>query len=166
MHTSVKLVRSTTRIVRIPGQTPTKLARVKGGPRGADGVAGVVDLAANCDAADVAGDLVYVTGPDIGGLLQVAKVDIDDGAKMPAVGIIITKASSTDCTVRVSGEFDLSAGGLTPGDPIFVSATGTLTTAPPSRPGAGSRFIQRVGIALTAKKLMVRAEPLVHEVLP
>jgi len=136
------------------------------GPTGPAGAANAIDLAANCLAGDAVEDLVYVTGPPILGLAQVAKVDIDDGAKMPAAGVIVSKSAPTVCVVRAQGEYSIAGATLAAGDPVFASPTGTLDTTPPSRPGAGSRFIQRLGIALTDSKLALFPSPLVHEIRP
>ncbi len=128
--------------------------------------AGINVRAANCLAGDSAEDLVYVTGAPVGGLLQVAQIDIEDGAKMPAIGVIVSKSTATDCIVQLHGEFELSSGTLTSGNPVFASVLGVLTTAPPSRPVAGSRLIQHIGIAMTPKKLFIDPESTVHEVRP
>lgn len=152
-------------LVRVP--KPNVLVRTNPqGPPGPAGAASAVDLAANCLASDAVEDLVYITGPDVAGILQVTKIDIDDGAKMPAAGVIVAKATPTSCTVRFQGEFDLAVSAFTPGSPVFASASGILSTTPPTRPGVGSRFIQRLGVALTGTKLVIMPAPLVHEILP
>lgn len=137
------------------------------GPVGPAGAAGTIDVAANCLSGDAVDDLVFISGPPIAGALQVEKIDIDDGAKMPGVGVIIAKSSPTDCIVRMSGEHDISTNTLTPGNIVYASESGTLTTTPPPRPSlSNSRYIQRIGIALTTTKLVVLPQTIVHEILP
>lgn len=100
---------------------------------------------ANCLASDDVGDLVYITGPVSGGRIQVSKVDIDDADKMPAYGIIISKATATECTVQLDGP--LSEAGLTPNALYFAGVDGKLLEGPPPRPVSGYRRFQVVGQA-------------------
>ena len=136
------------------------------GPTGKPGNDLTIDTDANCLSPDIIGDLVYITGPPISGRLQVARVDIDDGAKMPAAGVIFSKSSPTLCVIRSAGEYTYPPGGFSPGDIVYVSATGTLSTTPPSRPTTGTRFIQRLGVALTTDRLLLNMAPVIHEILP
>lgn len=121
---------------------------------------------ANCLAGDAVENAVYITGDKIGGLLQVSKVDIDDGAKMPAVGLIVSKSDPTTCKIRVGGKLQLSASSLASGNLVFVSATGTPETLPPVRPSSGTRLIQHLGKALAADLLEISPSNVLHEIQP
>lgn len=112
----------------------------------------ISEEAANCLSSDLVGDLVYITGPSIEGLLQVSRVDISDSTKVPSVGIIVSKASPTICRVLRSGVF--STGSLVSGKLYFAGVDGRPTeirpVATPSKV-----FVQVVGVALDASSLLV-----------
>lgn len=134
--------------------------------QGIPGPAGAHEIDANCLAGDAVEDNVYITGPAVAGLVQVAKVDIDDGAKMPAVGVILSKSTATTCKVRMQGEYDMAADTFTPGSVVYVYSDGTPSTLPPTRPVAGTRFIQPIGIASTRRKMMLALSGVFYEVGP
>jgi hypothetical protein len=98
----------------------------------------------NCLASDSVGDLVFITGPIVGGRVQVTKVDVDDADKMPAYGVITEKATATDCTVLVEGTL---AGSFNPNAIYFAGVGGTIVEGPPPRPVSGYRRVQVVGQA-------------------
>lgn len=136
------------------------------GPQGAPGTDVVLELPADCLASDSVGDLVYVSGPPVAGRIQVEKVDIDDGAKMPAMAVIASKSSPTTCVIRISGEYTLNTASFTEGNIVFVQENGAMGTTPPPRPNSGTRLIQRIGIALTPTRVVLNIQPLVQEILP
>jgi hypothetical protein len=117
---------------------------------------------ANCQSSDAAGDLVYVTGSKVSGRVQIAKVDIDDPAKMPAYGIIVSKSSPTDCLVQVVGDY--SVAGLTPNALYFVGTDGRILEGPPPRPTSGYRRIQNIGQADDDGNLRFQPEQIFHKV--
>jgi len=121
------------------------------GPRGPEGPTGVLTLTveANCLATDAVDDCVYITGDAVLSIYQVSKCDITDALKVPAVGIIVAKASSTECTVMLAGVIPYA--GLTPGKLHFVSASGTLTATRPS-PSGGNVHVQPMGKALSSTR--------------
>ena len=121
---------------------------------------------ANCLSSDSVEDVVYVTGDDVSGRIQVSKVDIDDGAKMPGIGVIVSKSSSTECKVRVGGELVMIGTPFSPGNIVFASLSATLDTSAPSRPGSGTRLIQRMGIALADNKLVITPSTSIQEIQP
>jgi hypothetical protein len=96
-----------------------------------------------CLAGDAPGDCVYVTGPTIGQALQVARCDLSVWAKMPAVGVLVTKTSPTAGVVVLSGIYRPAAA-VTPNALLWVGAAGGLVTVRPAAPA----FLQTVGIAL------------------
>jgi hypothetical protein len=117
--------------------------------------------AANCLAADAVGDLVYVTGAEVGGRVQVSKVDIDDAAKMPVYAIIVSKQSATDCLVQLEG--DVASAGLTPNALYFAGVDGKILEGPPPRPGSGYRRFQVVGQADDDGSLVFQPERIFHK---
>jgi hypothetical protein len=108
-------------------------------------------LRANCDAADAVGDFVYVTGPSVSGRYQVTRVNVGDAAKMPAVGIIVRKQTSTRCTVQTHGLLPVSWLVLIPQARYYVGAGSTLSTTPPAAP----LLRQLAGTAIDASHLLL-----------
>ena len=99
--------------------------------------------------------MVYVSGDVAGGEYTVAKVDYTDRAKMPSVGMIVTKISSLLCLVQVSGEVKNLYTGLVPGKYCFVGSDGRLVQAVPSTPSLGVRYSQPVAYALASNTLLL-----------
>jgi hypothetical protein len=106
---------------------------------------------ADCPEAVGLGDWVYVTGPTIGGRYQVAQADVSTLDKMPALGVVTQKPTSTTCRVQWEGE---AAGfsGLTPRRVYYLQQDGSIDLVPPS--GAG-HYVQRIGTALDTTVLLV-----------
>lgn len=119
-------------------------------------------FSANCLAGDAVGACVYVTGASVGGVPQVATCNPADETKMPAVGIIVSKASATDATVQRFAIADLSgsAAVLVPAARAFVGFTGLpVTTAPtPGASPSGYVMLQTVGVATEAAALEVKID--------
>jgi hypothetical protein len=121
---------------------------------------GVVEAAASpffqayCFSTDAVGDLVYIMGPKLGVYYQVAKVDIDDPAKMPAVGVIIAKVSPTECVVQTDGIVRGFYSGLVTGRPAFAGIDARATTTF-VRPTSGYRLLQIVGVSLSSMDLLL-----------
>lgn len=143
---------------------PTLLLQVKGGPTGPQGPAGTPDLVvdATCTAAEAVDDLVYVDST-VGATPDVRKVDVDDAAKMPATGIIISKPTPTTAKVQFAGSVTLT--GLTPGL-YFVGTDSKLSTTPPGNPLAGARAIQIIGHAYSAVDLLIQPQTNLTRVIP
>lgn len=112
---------------------------------------------ANCLASDVVGDCVYISADAIATVIQVTKVDATDVLKMPVRGIIVSKFSSTVCSVVYYGAVSLT--GIVPplstGKRYFAGASSKPTAVPPTRP----TFIQVVGIALDSSRLLFDPSP-------
>lgn len=117
-------------------------------------------LRANCLAADSVGNCVYVSG-DVAGVTQVTTVDPIDHSKMPAIGIITSKESPTDCIVQLFGEL-APGGSFTPGKRVFVGNAGTLSHSIPTPGVGGFGEIQSMGIAIAVSKILLMPE---HSVL-
>jgi hypothetical protein len=91
-------------------------------------------LPANCLAADVVGNTVYITGDKVGKYYQVATTDPLTPAKMPAMGIIIQKGSPTQCIVAPFGEIEGIYTGFTAGEALYVGLDSRPTHAKPDPP--------------------------------
>jgi hypothetical protein len=78
----------------------------------------------------------------IGDLYQVTKADPSNPAKMPAIGVVVSKSSSTVCKVQVLGEIKGIYSGLTPGAVLVVGSSGQ----PSHSPGL---IFQSLGVALS-----------------
>lgn len=111
---------------------------------------------ADCIATDTAGDFVYITGSSVGGIRQVEKADVFDTSKMPAVGVIVLKRTTTRCVVQAFGE--ISAVGLVPQARYWVGTDSRLASAFPPRPVGDIVVAQVVGVALDTTALMLRPD--------
>ncbi|TRZ77813.1 hypothetical protein D4R87_01980, partial [bacterium] len=78
---------------------------------------------------EVVGEVVYISGAD-----TVDEANANSAATVPAIGIIIKKASATRALVKSSGIYYDSSAPYTAGATYYVSdvTTGTLTTSEPS----------------------------------
>lgn len=105
---------------------------------------------ADCLASDGVGQMVYVRSAAIGGKLQVSAADPSDFSKMPAVGMIIHKATATECVVQFKGKVAGVYAGLTPGEMLFLDDSGGLSDEPPDPTAPKpSKFVQHLGTALS-----------------
>jgi len=128
-------------------------AKVSSDPAGAS----TVEFVADCPASVVVDDLVYVTGPAISGVIQVDIVDVTLVAKMPAIGIVIEKITSTSCRVLTQGEVTPTLT-LVPGKRYFAGASGSLAVAMPTPATSGIAFSQPVGYAIDTNRLLFDPE--------
>lgn len=112
-------------------------------------------LRANCQPTDSVGDCVYISSEYSGGLYQVSKADPSDYSKMPAVGVIISKASAITCKVQFLGEMNGIYTGLTLRKPLFVGADARLTSTPPVAPVSGYAFVQNMGMAAGSTRVIL-----------
>jgi hypothetical protein len=112
---------------------------------------------AACEATDIIGDLVCISGPPSGGLIATTRVDITNNNRMPSVGIIINKTSPIRCRVQTTGLVPYT--GLVPGKRYFVGYDGRPTTPPPTPPVGGSAFSQPIGTALDGATLLLTPSP-------
>lgn len=127
------------------------------GPQGPQGASGDnrVSFSAELEPGLTVLDLVCVSSSATTAI-KVGQASADDETKMPAVGFLLSKESSTVGTVVTSAIIELS--GLTPGSVYFVGTGGVLTKTPPT-PSTGSVFIQQVGVALTQTLLLINLAP-------
>ena len=117
---------------------------------------GVVTVAANCLVADAVSNCVKVTGAAVAGLYQVATSDVTDPSPTPAIGIIISKSSPTECVVQLSGRMQGVYSGLVAGRTYFINTAGTLDLAPPIPSIAGVAYVQAMATAISDDEVMLR----------
>lgn len=122
------------------------------------GATGDTLLPAFCFATDAVGDVVYIMGNKVGDRYQVTKVDIDDITTMPAIGIIVSKDSSTECRIQINGIVRGVYTGLTAQKPLFIGTDSRLTHTVTSYPTAGRRAQQMMGQALTSDELFLHVK--------
>ena len=103
---------------------------------------------ANCLATDAVGDCVYSNLDVVAGIYQVTKVDPNDETKMPAVGLIISKSTDTDCIVKMSGLVEGIYGAMDLRKTLYVDIDGGLTQALPLALPGDRMFIQAMGMAV------------------
>lgn len=104
-----------------------------------------------CVSTNVVGDIVRITGAG----KTVDKVDCSDESKMLAIGIIISKSSSTSCVVQTNDLVTSVYTGLTPGKLYFVGTDGRPTLTRPSPPIGGSILVQPIGYAIDTNLFLV-----------
>lgn len=112
---------------------------------------------ADCTPAEVVGDFVYISSPKVADRDQVRKADPSDYDKLPAVGVIISKPSSTTCLVQWMGETPAIFSGLSAGELYFLGADAKLAEVPPA-PVSKDMFVQVVAVALSEDRAYVRPE--------
>jgi hypothetical protein len=110
---------------------------------------------AECTAAESVGDFVCIADDPPNGLDVVAKADPSDFAKMPAVGVIISKSSPTHCLVQWLGETPNIFTGLSSGEVYFVGEDARIAEAPPT-PTTVPLFSQFMGVATAPTRLYLR----------
>jgi hypothetical protein len=117
-----------------------------------------------CTSAEQVQDCVYVYGIMVGDKIDVRKVDITDSAKIPTIGIVIEKQSTTECTVKICGEIRGLFSGFTPGAQLVVG-----TDSKPTRPGLLSAtapyFIQVIGVATDTDSLVVQVDQTLNKMI-
>lgn len=113
--------------VKVPNDAPSAGRWILDFATLASSVAGLAAQANFTCASDLAvGDWVYVSTGD-----TVAKADADDTSKLPVIGVIVSKPTTTTCVVQMTGQVTLS--GLTAGAIYYLSATaGAITATAPT----------------------------------
>lgn len=96
----------------------------------------------SCLAGLAVGDPVYISAAD-----TVAKCDGTDGGKMPCIGIVAAKPTTTTCVVQSAGEFTTT--GLVAGSVYYVGAAGLTTST------VGLAVVQQIGMAKSTTVLVI-----------
>lgn len=132
---------------------------------GGGGTSQTFSFLANCPATLSIGDMAYISGPMSNDLYQVDKVDVTNYSKMPAIGIVTAKSSSTVCSVMTLGVHDSTD--ITPGTKYYVGVSGRITSTPPQSSLVGQPvFIQIVGVGMGATKLLFQPSLNISKTLP
>lgn len=103
------------------------------------------------------GSCVYLVSAS-GGTMTFGLADPSNPTKMPAVGIIEHKPTSTSAVIRpfaALGEYETS--GLTAGSTYVVGSDGLLAKSGAGNYPAAGSIIQNVGVALSTTKLLMGA---------
>lgn len=106
----------------------------------------------NCASSVEDGDYVYITPS---GVLD--KTDSSTPLKMPAIGKVIKKFTTTTCAIN-DKLIDEDFSGITPNQSYFISDVdpGGLQDFPPTDPGS---VIQEIGRGLSGDKILVNIDP-------
>jgi hypothetical protein len=110
---------------------------------------------AECTAAESVGDFVCIVDDPPNGYDVVAKADPADVDKMPAVGVIISKSTPTECLVQWYGETPDIFTGLASGKEYFVGSDSRIATLPPT-PTTVPLFTQFMGVATAPTRFYLR----------
>lgn len=117
----------------------------------------IMQLQVACQATDAEGDLVGIFGAPVGGLYHVGRVDITNGNRMPAVGVLVQKTDITRGVMQTQGLVSGYAG-LVPGRVAFAGANGRPTHAVPLVAGQRT-YVQVIGVAFSSDVLEVMPSP-------
>lgn len=108
------------------------------------------ELPADCLSTDAVGDCIQFTGDLLGDRYQVTRAD--PRALIQASGVIIRKATSTQCTIRMAGLMTGIVSGFVPNGLVWLGINGrleqdrALITALPG----GKVLVQPLGFAATS----------------
>ena len=122
-----------------------------------------IKIRVNCLVTDQVGQAMYITGDMAAAVYQVTVVDITDFTKLPAVGILTLKSSSTSGIVTASGI--VACVGLLPGRLYFAGANGFPTENRPTASSPAGSFVQVLGKAISATKLLLGVSPNLTKVI-
>lgn len=105
-----------------------------------------------CDSTVAVGNVVRMNGATAVNALA------NNTTNSKAVGICISKSSSTECSIQVTGFTSSLFGSLTPSENYFLSEStpGGITTTPPT--GSGEIVIH-LGRAITSSQLVLQIGP-------
>ena len=123
-------------------------------------------ITGSCESGTLSiGDAIRVASASVAGVNPVAKVDIDDQAKMPAVGVVVSVQTPTLVTLQLSGDVYGLLSGMAFGVPVFIGVDGSVTQTKPSNPLSGYRCIQMIGYPIDDDVFLLNFQPTI-KVLP
>jgi hypothetical protein len=117
-----------------------------------------------CQSTDVIGDWVYIKGT--GATVEVEECDPNDVTKMPAIGMITSKPTSTTAVVKLGGTLT-GVIGLSPGESYFadIPSGSQMTPTNPPTPGVGEYVIaQQVGVALSTTAFRITGAMVMYRI--
>lgn len=112
-----------------------------------------------CLPTDHVGHVVYNAGPMAGTRYTVRRADCLDEDKMPALGIIIAKSSSTECFIQTEGPIRGVYAGLEQGRTYLVGQDGDLARFVVDPPPGGQSLVELIGIATSDTELWLQGMP-------
>lgn len=105
-------------------------------------------ISVTCLETDTVGNPVYVTANPVGDVWSVATADSSDEDKVPAVGVLVEKATTTTGIVQLWGLVKDVYTGLQVGRPYYVGTSGLVLSAP-------AKNAQKVGVAQADNALLL-----------
>ena len=121
------------------------------------GNASVQDVNVECLASDIVNKFVCLRDNASGGILKVQTADNRYRNHMPAIGILISKNSSTTGSVRISGVVE-GLSGLTVNQKVFVGINGNLVSVMPIVATGNIVLVQQMGVAVSDSQLLLSGE--------
>ena len=110
---------------------------------------------AGCPGTTAVKDLVYISGPGVGGLFQTATADPRNLSTMPVIGIVYQKLNAgSKCVVMRAGQMN-GFTGLEPNAVYFVGLDGKPSKDPPTALPGGRAGVQIVGRALGTTVMLI-----------
>lgn len=109
-------------------------------------------VSVSCLAGDQVGRLMCIRGEKVDSKWVVETANPYDLSKMPAVGILISKSSSTTGIMIRIGDVENQYTGLDVSKPVFVGAAGAVVQAEPSASGGIVR-VQKIGFPIDSDVL-------------
>lgn len=100
-----------------------------------------------CTVDEVVGKAVYISGPKVGDLYPVRLAYPSDETKMPVVGFVVHKYSTTECLVQQHGRMSGVFSGLAVGR-YNAQEDGEIDVLAPPAGSGGYAWVQAVGFAM------------------
>lgn len=132
------------------------------GGGGGGGESAVIEYEMTCSSDVFVGACVYVSGPGVGVVPAVSLADPSNPAKMPAVGVVVSKASPTTGVVRTVGAV-ARPGGVTPNAVYIVGPDSRLLDSASLPVSPRPYVVQWMGQGLSSGLVeLVPAKQLTH----
>lgn len=117
-----------------------------------------------CEATDAVNDWVYIKGDRSGQRLTVEKADIYDRTKMPAIGVLTQKDTSTTGLVQIIGRYSGFSGLDVTKQVAWLGAAGIQYTLPTPGP-SDYAIVQRIGLPIAADLFWISGSLELYEVV-
>lgn len=112
-----------------------------------------------CLTSDAVGEIMCIRDVQtVTGRWRVQRADPSDIAKMPGVGILISKQTPTTGVMVRVGPVENIFSGLDVTKSVFVGASGTLVQVPPSPGPGGFMRVQKFGYPVAADVVWLTGE--------
>lgn len=108
-----------------------------------------------CQTTDLVGNAVRLTGSSA---RNVVTANPSSSSTMPAVGIIISKPTSTTCVVQGIGVAVGIFSGLVVGKRYWIGSSGTLIATPPVGAPGTHLYAQSMGLAVSSTDLFLTGD--------